>query len=62
MPDQPTDHDAQETLTVLRMELDHIASKLTEAIADKTQHPDVLMSCIAMQSQIRRLINLANPR
>lgn len=62
MVDRPTNRDPQETLTVLRMELDHLADKLTDAIADKTTHPDVLMSCVAMRSQIRRLIELANPR
>ena len=62
MTDQPADHDAQETLTVLRMELSHLAEKLEIALADKTTHPDVVMSATAMRWQVRRLLKLAHPR
>ena len=55
-------HDAEATLTVLRMELSHVAEKLEIAIADESMPPDVVMAAVAMRLQVRQLLKIANPR
>ena len=61
-PDPTNGQDAEATLTVLRMELSHVAEKLEIAIADKTTHPDVITAAVAMRWQVRQLLKIANPR